>query len=133
MRDFFKKSFVFTCVKCFLTNSRYYDRDPATALDHSKNQEGYADFLKNRPDVWAVGHFQCTYPAQQPTVIKRVSKNVFISHINGLSVIIITTLAEKNDSETFNFRMKMPNSQSLTAGVKLYYIEGFTTEFIPYF
>ena len=47
----------------------YHDRDPATAQDHSKNQEGYRDFLQTRSDVWAVAHFQCTVPAQQPALI----------------------------------------------------------------
>ena len=50
---------------------RYYDRDPSTAQDLSKNQEGYRDFLQSRSDIWAVAHFQCTFPAQQPLQIRQ--------------------------------------------------------------
>lgn len=49
--------------------ARYHDRDPSTAQDLSKNQEGYKDFLQSRSDIWAVAHFQCTFPAQQPKQI----------------------------------------------------------------
>lgn len=54
--------------------ANYHDRDPATAQDMSKNQEGYRDFLQANPDIWAVAHFQCTYPAQQPKQISQAVK-----------------------------------------------------------
>ena len=56
--------------------AKYHPRDPECAQDKSSSKDAFLEFLTQHKDVWAVGNLQCTFPTQDPNMIKEAVSRI---------------------------------------------------------